>query len=209
MKRSILMAALLSLFLASAGMAAEQLRAEFTGQFVQLYLRGSYPAYQIERAPHGTQGFELLQLNATGCTSQCTYEDFAILFGGSYDYRIKVRYPDGTVQIFGPAWVDLTKGAGLDLRSVATPNPVNPRTQIKFVVPATLAQQGEIPVRVTLHDPAGRQLAELWSKQLPVGLYEVPWDGRDGRGNALPSGSYFYRIQAGFHAEVGRMVLLR
>lgn len=209
MKQSIVLALFLCGGFCFGAEAAEDLRAEYTGQFVQLYLRGSYPAYQIERAPHGGDDFDILQVNETGCTSQCTYEDFAILFKGSYDYRIKVRWPDGTIQTFGPAWVDLTTGRALDLQSVATPNPVNPRTKISFVVPATLAQQGEIPVRMTLHDPSGRELAELWSRPLPVGEYEVPWDGRDGRGDPLPSGTYFYRIQASFHAEVGRLVLLR
>ena len=78
-----------------------------------------------------------------------------------------------------------------------------------FRIPATLAREKTVPVTVTLLGADGRILEELWSREVGVGDYSIPWDGTDRYGRAFASGTYFYRIQADGHSEFGRFVLLR
>lgn len=42
-----------------------------------------------------------------------------------------------------------------------------------------------------------------------VGRNEVVWRGRDQTGRQLPSGTYFYRLEAGAYSESKRMALIK
>ncbi len=206
------LALILAMALATYGVSsaeAAELSATYTGQFIHLDLEGTFAQYTVLRAPQGTEDFDILEFNETGCTQRCTYEDFAIYHGGAYDYAIHVLMPNGDIRTFGPTSITISPELGLDLSSRATPNPARPRTRISWVVPATVAQTGTVRTAVTIHDPTGRQVSVLYDSVVPVGEYSVAWDGTDAAGRELPSGSYFYRIQAGFHSEVGRMALVK
>jgi len=50
----------------------------------------------------------------------------------------------------------------------------------------------------------GREIVTLVNKEKPTGNYEVKFDAR-----ALPSGIYFYKLQAGSFVETMKMLLLR
>ena len=49
-------------------------------------------------------------------------------------------------------------------------------------------------VRVSILDVQGRLLATPFARSLPAGAAEVPWDGRDRLGAAVPSGVYVVRV---------------
>ncbi|MCB1184178.1 carbohydrate-binding protein [bacterium] len=83
------------------------------------------------------------------------------------------------------------------------PNPFNPSTTIAFEIGAAG------PVRVTVFDARGRAVRVLADGRLPVGRHEIAWDGRDGEGRTLGSGVYFYRLEAGGAARIGKMVLVK
>jgi hypothetical protein len=41
------------------------------------------------------------------------------------------------------------------------------------------------------------------------GRHDVRWDGRDGEGQPVASGTYFYRVVQGREARTARMTLLK
>jgi flagellar hook assembly protein FlgD len=42
-----------------------------------------------------------------------------------------------------------------------------------------------------------------------AGLYQINWDGRDERGNLLPTGLYFYKLNVGNQTLTRRMCLMK
>jgi hypothetical protein len=83
------------------------------------------------------------------------------------------------------------------------PNPFNPRTTIKYDLPATGA------VRLTVFDVAGRLVRTLVDESMPQGSHEAVWDGRDSSGREVGSGSYLARLEFGGKVETVRMGLIR
>jgi hypothetical protein len=83
------------------------------------------------------------------------------------------------------------------------PNPFNPSTRIPF----ELTRGGR--VRLEVYDVAGRRVRAVVDRELPAGLHEAEWDGRDDAGQSAASGVYFYRMHAGDRTETRRMVLLK
>jgi len=86
----------------------------------------------------------------------------------------------------------------------ATPNPFNPRTTIRYDLAAPEM------VNLRIFDVGGRLVRILVNEfEKTAGAHEVTWDGQDGRGQQLPSGTYFYRRDAGEFKATARMLLLR
>jgi hypothetical protein len=83
------------------------------------------------------------------------------------------------------------------------PNPFNPSTAICF----TLRAAGEHELAV--YDATGRLVKVLSRGNLPAGAYTARWNGTNGRGSAVASGVYFYRLSAPGFAETRKMVLLK
>ncbi|RMG38368.1 MAG: T9SS C-terminal target domain-containing protein [Methanobacteriota archaeon] len=82
------------------------------------------------------------------------------------------------------------------------PNPFNPTTTISF----TLRRSAR--VHLDIYNILGQRIASLVNETLPVGNYQIRWNGVDERGNALPSGVYFYRMQANAFSVTRRMMLV-
>ena len=78
------------------------------------------------------------------------------------------------------------------------PNPFNPSTEIRFVLPEASA------VSLVVYDVMGREVERLLDKTLEAGYHEARWDA-----TGLPSGVYLYRIEAGFFAQTRHMTLLK
>ena len=55
-----------------------------------------------------------------------------------------------------------------------------------------------------VYDVLGNEVATLVSEQKPAGIFEVEFNAEK-----LPSGIYFYKLQAGSFTETKKMVLLR
>ncbi|HEX3073405.1 MAG TPA: T9SS type A sorting domain-containing protein [Ignavibacteriales bacterium] len=78
------------------------------------------------------------------------------------------------------------------------PNPFNPATKIRFMIPR------DNFVSVKLYDMLGREVAVLLNREMEAGLQELLFDGA-----SLASGVYIYKINAGSFTEAKKMNLLK
>jgi hypothetical protein len=78
------------------------------------------------------------------------------------------------------------------------PNPFNPSTTIRYNLPSRSA------VLLTVYNTVGQQVAILQNGEQEAGPHEVKF-----RGSGVPSGVYYYRIQAGRYVQTRTLVLLR
>lgn len=81
------------------------------------------------------------------------------------------------------------------------PNPFQNGTQIRYTLPQA-AQ-----VRIAVYDLLGREVVLLENSQKGVGNHNLTWDGLDSKGRPVPSGIYFYKLQAN-HIEISRKLFL-
>jgi len=83
------------------------------------------------------------------------------------------------------------------------PNPFNPATTIKFQMPAT----GRVSLGI--YNALGQEVRRLVDEEVGAGEHQAVWDGTNVQGQAVSSGLYLYRLQAGSGVETRRMFLLR
>ncbi len=84
------------------------------------------------------------------------------------------------------------------------PNPFNPATDISYLL------NGDSPVTLQIFNLTGGQVRTLATNELRhAGHNAHTWDGRDNGGQPMPSGVYFYRLEAGEQTQTGKMVLVR
>ena len=84
------------------------------------------------------------------------------------------------------------------------PNPFNPRTRIRYDVPAG---GGHVEIRIV--DVAGRLVRTLLSGHQTEGEKSVEWDGRDEVGSQMATGVYFYHLTAPGTEASKKMLLLK
>jgi hypothetical protein len=77
--------------------------------------------------------------------------------------------------------------AGLKL--AVLPNPVHGPSRVRFSLPSVG------PVRLAVHDLAGRCVQTLAAGSLGAGVHTIDWDRRDRFGRALATGVYFMRLE--------------
>jgi phosphatidylserine/phosphatidylglycerophosphate/cardiolipin synthase-like enzyme len=78
------------------------------------------------------------------------------------------------------------------------PNPFNPTTTFQFQIPIS----GLVSIKV--FDILGREVVVLLNEVKSVGTYQITWNA-----STLPSGVYFYRVQAGTNTAVKKAMLLK
>jgi hypothetical protein len=84
------------------------------------------------------------------------------------------------------------------------PNPFNPVTSIEFEVP----QPGR--VTLTVYDVTGRLVRRLVAREYSRPTRDrAVWSGLDEQGKEVPSGVYFYRIEADNYSATRKMLLLK
>lgn len=71
------------------------------------------------------------------------------------------------------------------------PNPFNPETIINYSVPELSK------VKLTIYDALGKEVNTLLNTSQNAGQYKINWDGKDFLGIDVPSGVYFYNLNAG------------
>ena len=75
------------------------------------------------------------------------------------------------------------------------PNPLNRSTTIKYSIPKSSQ------VILKIFNTLGEEIETLVNEEKPVGTYELNWNAAN-----LPSGIYFYRLQAGDFVQTRKMI---
>lgn len=83
------------------------------------------------------------------------------------------------------------------------PNPFNPSTTIELRLPSASV------VTLEIYDVMGRHVETPYKASLRVGHHKFIWNATDADGNQMPSGVYFYRLQAGDRVLIRKMLLVR
>ena len=83
------------------------------------------------------------------------------------------------------------------------PNPFNPSTIIRYVLP----QYSKVKLEV--FDVKGRYIRSLIDKIVPSGAHFVQWDSRDSQGRKVPNGVYFYTITTNDFTQTKKMVFIK
>ena len=124
-------------------------------------------------------------------------DDIRNLTAASLAYRLKQIDFDGSfeysdvVYIVNPAPMDYALDQNF-------PNPFNPTTSINYGVPI------KSNVVLKVYNTLGSEVVTLVNEEKPAGNYEVTWNAIN-----IPSGVYFYRLQAGDFVQTRKMILLK
>ena len=78
------------------------------------------------------------------------------------------------------------------------PNPFNSSSIIKYSIPKSSQ------VSLKIFNALGQEIETLVNEEKPVGTYQVNWNAVN-----LPSGIYFYQLQAGDFIQTRKMILLK
>jgi hypothetical protein len=168
---------LISVFLASAG------QAEVIGQLTDP------PHLDVEA------GLDIVAAQVEQTGGQLT---FSIWTRG--DVPTSLPQPDDSVTFLWLVDTDEDPDTG---QLSCSPNPFNPRTEIRFLT--------AVPGRATLavHDLRGNRVATLVDAILPAGEHAAVWDGRDVRGRAVAAGSYLARLSTPAGASTRKLTLVK
>jgi Zn-dependent metalloprotease len=149
------------------------------------HYRGYYTDSQV---PFTSQmKFRVRIANYNGSLCEGAVDDFKIL----YSPCDLTAAPEETVR---PSSLTLEQ---------SRPNPMQNQTTIRFALPAAG------PVTVDLFDAGGRIVRTLAKGPRSAGVQELVWDGRDDAGHAVPSGVYYYRVQANGQEQTRKMLMVK
>lgn len=87
---------------------------------------------------------------------------------------------------------------------IVYPNPFNIQTTVHF----NCTKNENVSIYIS--DMNGKRIRTLINQQVKEGDYDVIWDGKNGAGNDMPSGTYVYTIsKSASNSSSGKMMLVR
>ncbi len=126
-----------------------------------------------------------------------TYVDVNPVGGSEFLYRLKQIDNDGQFEYSDIVEAELVPTEFALYQNY--PNPFNPNTKIRY----SLKDNTQF-VSLVVYDVLGNEIKTLVNEEKPAGTYELTWSAAN-----LPSGVYFYRLQAGSYTETRKMSLLK
>ncbi|MCX6137486.1 MAG: hypothetical protein NTV54_08345 [Ignavibacteriales bacterium] len=119
-----------------------------------------------------------------------------------YNYQFKVDNP--------AVWNSFVlTGAGWQYVASEKPFP-NPYRPAAGALSIPLAPSVSGSVEVTILDGSLHQVCQRQAMpSLQMGMWQVPWDGRDQKGNIVPSGIYLYFVRGTDYQKQGKFAVLR
>jgi len=114
--------------------------------------------------------------------------------GSSYDI-----YAQKTDVVTG----DITPTSLAETLKQNYPNPFNPITKIELTIPE------RSNIELSIYDISGRLVENLEKGTLEAGNYEYIWNGKNSKGEIMPSGVYFCRLKTEYSTKTIKMILTR
>jgi len=156
--------------------------------------------FDIERADENLEFAKIGFASAKGkpgTGASYSFKDIK-LNPGKYYYRLKQIDLNGNYKYYNLSGaIDVTLPKSFFVYQ-NYPNPFNPTTKIDFDIPA------ESNVVLKVFDISGREIKTLLSEKKSAGYYSVVFNAE-----AIASGVYFYRLQAGDFTSTKRMILIK
>jgi len=90
-----------------------------------------------------------------------------------------------------------------DIKLQNYPNPFNPSTTISFTL------HSDKMVSIKIYDLLGQEVRILANEMMQPGVKRIIWDGRDQLGELVPSGVYYYILEAGSYGNVKKMLVIK
>ena len=150
---------------------------------------GMFSSMVVDRASNAVGPWQRLNLTTTRDGNFYQAVDASVVSGQSYQYRLTGLDSKGNTtmlgQISGTAGEAITR---FELTRIA-PNPTHDFARVEFTVPVTA------PVKVSVLDIAGREVATLVSGPQAPGRHQVVWSG-ELSGHKAVAGVYFIRFEA-------------
>lgn len=148
----------------------------------------NFSSLGVDRATTSTGPWQTLSLTPTRDGEQYVALDANVTGGQTYFYRL-TGVSGGVRSTLG----QISGTAGQTIKEFAltrvSPNPTRSFTSIEFTVPRVA------PVKITILDVAGREVAKLADGAHNAGRYQLVWSGEVSGHKASP-GMYFVRMQA-------------
>jgi len=155
--------------------------------------------FEVQRKFGSNDFVTVGSIKGHGTTTSPNHYSFfdKLIDGGKYFYRLKQIDFNGTFEYSNEIEVEVRL---LDKFSLEQnyPNPFNPITTIGYVL------QEKSNAKLTLLNALGEEIAVIVNEEQDKGYHKVEFNGSN-----LPSGVYFYRIQAGNFIETKKLILLR
>ena len=155
--------------------------------------------FEIQRSTGGEEFFTIGFVDGHGTTTEQQNYSFADkkLDNGKYYYRLKQVDFNGTYDFSEIVEVEW-RAFNSYLLEQNYPNPFNPTTTIGFGI------KEKNQVKITVLNAIGEEVAIVLNEEREPGFHQIEFSA-----NNLPSGVYFYRLQAGTFTEVKKMMLMK
>jgi hypothetical protein len=155
--------------------------------------------FEIERRSKEGQFITIGYVEGYGTTTEpqeYSYVDNTV-GTGIYYYRLKQIDFNGTYEYSDEIEVEVNGPLTFVLKQ-NYPNPFNPTTKISYTIP----ERSNVSLKI--FNLLGSEVVELVKGEVEAGSYIIEFNA-----SALPSGIYFYRLQAGSFVETKKMILLK
>lgn len=162
--------------------------------------------FEIERSADNVHFQKVGFVEGHGTTNDIEefyFLDKAVDADTRYYYRLKQLTTDGSVEYSQAIVVFVEAPVSFDLFA-NYPNPFNPSTTIRY----DLAAAGFVTLSV--YDALGHLVKILAKENQAHGRQQVSWDGRDNKGDNVPSGLYFAKLSLNkTNVRTVKMLLIR
>ena len=154
--------------------------------------------FQIERSDESKHFEQIGFVHGSGTTTESQEYTFVDKTAeiGTYYYRLKQIDFGGQYEYSEVVEVEIVLTESVLFQNY--PNPFNPSTTIKYQIPKLNF------VTLKIYDVLGNEITTLVNEKKPIGNYEIEFNAPE-----LPSGIYFYSLQAGNYVDTKKMILLK